>query len=412
MIFFRRWLEAKGALFCVTVSTFFLGVCFQYNWAFTRILGDDIIIRMVLGGSVYRFLSLEPLFQFIRVVLGGSVFMVVGLLFASTILHLINDQADQKAIKKIGLIHLVLFISGFTFFIEQFRYEFIFISLVLLICSYIAVLFQYHKKLATGMAAFFILAAILFVRGNYFKNKILSHKILSKLKLVTLKNCTMKRFGRAHDGGYLLCANLLNSAKAAYSYGIGGRDSWGCDLSTEMGIPIHQYDCFDTRQPKCEGGKFIFHPECIGPKKELISNRAFDTLENQIKESEAGGQFIVVKMDIEGAEWESLLSAPGSVLEKIDQLVVEFHGENNEREFRLLKKLNKYFYAINLHYNNNECGEEYLPLPARVYEVLFVNKRIGVIDHASKKHMRPNPLGAPNNKYLHDCQYLQHSLFY
>ena len=391
MVFFKRWFEAKAALLSVIVSTFTLGVLFQYHWALYNTFWDDIVIRIVLGGPA---------------------FSVIGLLLSSAFLHLLKDQADQKLMRKIGLIHLVLFISLFSFCTEQFKYEFIVLSIILFISLYIAVLFPFYKKTAMGMAAFFILAAILFVQGNYFKNKILNHKIFFELKLVTLKNCTMKRFGKDNDGGYLLCADLLNSVKAAYSYGIEGRDSWGCDLSREMGIPIHQYDCFDTRQPQCEGGKFIFHPECIGPKKELISNKPFDTLENQIKKSEADGQSIVVKMDIEGAEWESLLSAPGSVLEKIDQFVIEFHSQSNERELRLLKKLNKYFYAVNLHYNNSACSEDYVPLLSPVYEVLFVNKRIGVVDHASKDHLRPNPLDMPNDTSKNDCQHFQHKFFY
>jgi hypothetical protein len=33
--------------------------------------------------------------------------------------------------------------------------------------------------------------------------------ILAELQPVVLKNCTLKRFGSANDGGYLMCENLI-----------------------------------------------------------------------------------------------------------------------------------------------------------------------------------------------------------
>ena len=36
----------------------------------------------------------------------------------------------------------------------------------------------------------------------------LREAILAELQPVMLKNCTLKRFGSANDGGYLMCENL------------------------------------------------------------------------------------------------------------------------------------------------------------------------------------------------------------
>ena len=65
--------------------------------------------------------------------------------------------------------------------------------------------------------------------------------LFSDLQPSWLANCTLKRYGEARDGGYLLCANLLGSARAGYSYGINGYDGWGCDVSRELGVVVHQY---------------------------------------------------------------------------------------------------------------------------------------------------------------------------
>ena len=79
------------------------------------------------------------------------------------------------------------------------------------------------------------------------------------LQPVTLDGCRLERYG-----GYLLCGNLLTDVRAGYSYGISGYDGWGCQVSTALRVPVHQYDCFDTRAPGCAGGATEFHAECIG----------------------------------------------------------------------------------------------------------------------------------------------------
>jgi hypothetical protein len=220
---------------------------------------------------------------------------------------------------------------------------------------------------------------------------------------VKLSNCELKRFGEAHDGGYLVCANLLNDVKAGYSYGISGYDKWGCDISSELKVPVHQYDCFNPKRPVCTTGKTIFHDECVAGTAFVDSGRPFDTIEGQLAKNGDGSVHVVMKMDVEGAEWESLLKTPDAVLQRIDQLSIELHGVNEYRFVPVLKKLHQFFYVANLHYNNWSCKDGLAPFPAWAYEVLWVNKRIGVVDSSSKPQV-PNPLDAPNNADTPDCQ--------
>jgi len=102
--------------------------------------------------------------------------------------------------------------------------------------------------------------------------------LFDALRPVALRNCTLKRFGSANDGGYLLCENLIEKLGAAYSYGVGPNDDWGCEVSTRYRVPVHQYDCFDPARPVCKTGTFDFHAECIGDRRELIDLRQFDSL--------------------------------------------------------------------------------------------------------------------------------------
>src|SRR5215470_3143085 len=117
----------------------------------------------------------------------------------------------------------------------------------------------------------------------------LREAILAELQSVTLKNCTLKRFGSANDGGYLMCENLIEPLDSAYSYGVGTNDDWGCQISRQYHVPVHEYDCFDPARPACDGGRLIFHNECVGDRTGDRDSRFFDTLENQISKNRDTG---------------------------------------------------------------------------------------------------------------------------
>jgi hypothetical protein len=228
--------------------------------------------------------------------------------------------------------------------------------------------------------------------------------LFAEVQPIRLKNCDFERFGEPHDGGYLLCANLLSSVQSGYSYGISGYDQWGCDVSRRLAIPMHEYDCFNLNVPVCATNRTVFHGECIGVEPATIEGRPFDTLENQLAKNGDGARRLVVKMDVEGAEWDSLPRIPDAVLQRIDQLTVEMHGISEEERFTaVVVRLKQFFYVANVHYNNYTCQQGIAPFPANVYEVLFVSKRLGV-PGGSGRPGAPAALAASNNPGLRDCQ--------
>jgi hypothetical protein len=234
----------------------------------------------------------------------------------------------------------------------------------------------------------------------------LREAILSELQPVALKNCTFKRFGSANDGGYLMCENLIEPLDAAYSYGVGRNDDWGCEVSRRYHVPVHQYDCFDPARPTCNRGTFVFHNECVGDRTGHRDGRFFDTLENQIRKNPdaAGTRRVIIKMDIEGAEWDSLLTVPDELLASIPQIAMEMHGFDDPKIVEVLRKLKRNFYLVNLHFNNWSCTSKAAPLPAWAYQVHWVNKRIGVPDPAAPFPAPMSPLNAPDSPMWPDCQ--------
>lgn len=232
--------------------------------------------------------------------------------------------------------------------------------------------------------------------------------LFDMLQPVALANCDLKRFGEDHDGGYLMCGNLLADVRAGYSYGISGYDKWGCDISTKLKVKVHQYDCFNTLQPACPTGETLFHAECVGDRAFVEGGRPFDTVEQQLAGNGDKGRRIVLKMDVEGAEWDSLMKISDEVLEQIDQMAVEFHKTGNEKYLRVIERLKRFFFIGDVHFNNFACLDGLEPFPAWAYEVLFVSRRLGVVDPLGKGAPGVHPLDAPNNAWLPDCQPQRH----
>jgi hypothetical protein len=226
--------------------------------------------------------------------------------------------------------------------------------------------------------------------------------ILQELQPVRLSNCTLERFGERHDGGYLLCGNLLGAVASAYSYGISGYDGWGCDVSRRLNVGVHQYDCFDLTRPVCAGGDTIFHGECIGPHNEIRDGRPFATLQAQIAENGDHRERLVVKMDVEGAEWDTFTTAPDEILQRIEQMAVEFHGFDQPRYLAAIRRLKRFFHVAHFHWNNYACVEDKAPFRSWAYEVLFVNRRLGRPDPSAAVTL-PHPLDAPNNPKAPEC---------
>lgn len=229
-------------------------------------------------------------------------------------------------------------------------------------------------------------------------------RLFDEVRPVNVTNCKFARFGDANDGGYLVCANLLGGETAAYSYGIAGTDEWGCQISRTLKAPVHEYDCFDLRQPSCPDGTLVFHPECVGPARSTQEGRPFDSIASQIERNDDAGKRLVMKMDVEGAEWDTFLATPDSVFEQTDQLIMEFHGVDEERYVRAVQKLKRFFVFAHLHYNNYGCKPGIEPFNGWAFEALLVNKRIAQTDGTpAPRGALPN-LDAPNGPRIPDCQ--------
>lgn len=231
---------------------------------------------------------------------------------------------------------------------------------------------------------------------DYFK------KLKGLLRVAKIKqDVEFVRVGRDYDGGYLMI-NDFNDCDIAYSFGISDDVSWDRDI-VKKNIDVFQYDPTIHDIPE-QNVKFHFFK--IGIAGEDDMDRHMLSL-NTILEKNGHGtaQNMILKMDVEGAEWQFIESVTIELLDKFDQIVFEMHGLTNEGQkdkiFSSLQKLNQTHQLIWIHGNNYARAEvaDNILIPDCI-EVLYVNKN--KYDFEMAECVFPLELDQPNHKRVLD----------
>jgi len=190
--------------------------------------------------------------------------------------------------------------------------------------------------------------------------------------LKTLRLCApcqkYERIGEPHDGGYVMCTDGLDQGLVgAYSYGINGFDGWGMKVASRYNLPLEEYDCTNFQRPAvCAGCKVNFHGECI-LEQNGSPKRNYKTLGQQLKESnngKAADRSLLLKIDVEAAEWQVFAQEPVENLRKFREIVVEYHWISETHNHALYAKAVKQieaagFAVTHLHGNNFGGGLQY-----------------------------------------------------
>ncbi|HQT79001.1 MAG: hypothetical protein B7Z80_21475 [Rhodospirillales bacterium 20-64-7] len=164
-----------------------------------------------------------------------------------------------------------------------------------------------------------------------------------------------RRIGGSHDGGYVMLDDF-DGVEVAYSLGIGPDVSWDLTLA-EGGAFVYQYDHTVPEAPSAHP-KFrhirtgISHSDTLSPDL-----RRLDTLIRSNGDEQRPD--MVLKIDIEGHEWDALDVLDPTVFMQFRQIVAEFHGLRllrvpsfRERAHRLFLKLHRTHQVVHVHGNN------------------------------------------------------------
>jgi hypothetical protein len=208
------------------------------------------------------------------------------------------------------------------------------------------------------------------------------------------------RLGENSDGGYVL--GELNETYDCYiSAGISNEESFSRDF-------IEKYSMNETN---CFGfdGTINNYPYQYTNKISFINKNinAFDD-DNNTNLSFLFDKFnnIFLKMDIEGGEYPWLLDIKEENLNKIRQIVIEFHGITSDKwghinvdKVKCLEKLAKTHYLIHAHGNNHGPVLNKIP---DVIELTYVHKNYFKIMPELNTSLLPSNLDYPCKKNFLD----------
>lgn len=174
---------------------------------------------------------------------------------------------------------------------------------------------------------------------------------LSLLRPYDLIGARKVRIGHLFDGGYIMI-DAFKEVEAAYSFGINDDVSWDSDMA-HHGINVFQYDHTIDSLPE---NNHHFHWQKIG-----IAEKSSENMTSIADAIAANGHSqmknMILKCDIEGAEWEALRSVNDDTLARFSQIVMELHdlsrvGNSIDDIHQAISKLTYSHNVVHVHANN------------------------------------------------------------
>lgn len=223
-------------------------------------------------------------------------------------------------------------------------------------------------------------------------------EIRTLLKVSQLPGNNYTRFGDDLDGGYVLSSEI-RSRTNCISIGAGTNISFDSAISRMVG-EVHLYDHTIQTLPQVAPKNVKFFQQGLGTK----------TLGDYLSLEDCVAKFptesrLILKIDIEGAEWHILDADDLIELSRFDQIAIEFHDFYKvtdeayyRKVIRVLKKLNESHQVINVHANNWGKFEIVANVPfADVLEVSYISKLLikdkNILQNQSIPNKPCNPFG-------------------
>ena len=196
------------------------------------------------------------------------------------------------------------------------------------------------------------------------------------------------------DGGYVMIDDF-DAIAGAISIGVGGDVSWDLDIANR-GIDVFQYD-HTVAGPPIAHSRFRFHKLGLGP----ADAHEFRSLDGMVADIPARGD-LILKVDVEGAEWTALAAAHKRTLERFSQIVLEIHGpmsgttSDRLRHLRMCRKLSRSHAVVHVHANNYAAIESFgRVLVPGVLEITYARRSNAPFVRSME--LLPTALDVPND---------------
>lgn len=192
------------------------------------------------------------------------------------------------------------------------------------------------------------------VESNLYKR---TKEIVRLLEPKSIKSNHLLRIGKKNDGGYVMYDNdLFKTCKIAYSFGISNDTSWD-DSIANLGKSVYMYDHTIDKLPSQNPNFNFFKIGLTGSLKA----RNLKTIEELISlNNHQNENNLIMKMDIEGCEWDVFNATSSSTLSQFSQITLELHNLTpylDQSNFKLvidvLNKINLTHQSIHIHANSD-----------------------------------------------------------
>lgn len=217
---------------------------------------------------------------------------------------------------------------------------------------------------------------------------------------------TKKRYGRRADGGYIFLSELCDQTRIVYAYGVGDDTSCDNDLAKEN-KQIYLFDPTISEDSPCLNEMTEYGGYINGVKNRnfIFTKEPFSKdFASHIKQNDHEREDdMILKVDVEGAEWDGFLNCESLIFKCFSQMVIEFHHvtDGDETQKAVFKKILKYYYISHMHGNNWSPINNGIP---ETLEISFVRKDY-VGEVKTDNNMYPiNELDFPNSPYSADYQ--------
>lgn len=219
------------------------------------------------------------------------------------------------------------------------------------------------------------------------------------------------RTGSESDGGYVMLDDFADT-DLALSFGVDINADWDVEIA-DRGIRVQQYD-HSVPQSPVDHPHISFYRQMITPSGQEPDSASIHGIF-----AEAGinrDASVLLKIDIESAEWDVLDQCDEADLRRFSQILIEMHNFDYAvdpywmmRATRVMKKIRRNFGVFHVHANNWSpmavIGNVHFPA---TLEISFAN--VARYQFEPTDELFPTRLDAPNNPlrpdlYLGSFQY-------
>jgi hypothetical protein len=227
------------------------------------------------------------------------------------------------------------------------------------------------------------------------------NKVYEALKLLTPYDINIQkaRVGSPWDGGYILADNRTPD-QVVMSYGIGGEVSF----DYEMAMKGHQCYMFDhtTTGLPANHPNFHFYREGVAPVNE--PEKSLFTVQDHLDRFSINGNRLILKMDVEGAEWDAISQMSDATISRFEQIVIEVHHFCRmedpvflDKVLASLRKIKKFFTLFHVHPNNNNPMATVAGFS--IYNLMELSYiKSSIVESKASRTLYPTELDNPNEQ--------------